>query len=228
MLGKPAWMPAMPWKSSEVVGLTSSTSIVPAFAPISSGGLELIRNLPPQQSVRRGHILMEQDKPPQWVHVIHSGMVKLVYLSPEGNEQTIGLRSSGWYSGAVPALMNAPSLYSVQSMTACIVHAIPAQEFLERLMQNTKVMRHFMRVLCQELCSQASAQVEIMSHNAADRLVRFMQEREMCGDNWKAVDPLPVLKKLELAQLLSISPEHLSRLLHKQGDDDDNPQPKAS
>jgi hypothetical protein len=95
-------------------------------------------------------------------------------------------------------------------------------------MQNTKVMKHFMRVLCQELCSQASAQVEIMSHKAADRLVRFMQERKMSGENWKAVDPLPVLKKLELAQLLSISPEHLSRLLHRQGEDEDDTEARAS
>jgi CRP-like cAMP-binding protein len=211
----------MSWKPTDKKPLVGSAAIIPAFAPISSGGLELIRNLPPQQSIRRGETLIEQDKPPQWVHVIHSGMVKLVYLSPEGSEQTIGLRSSGWYSAAVPVLMNAPSLYSVQTITECMVHAIPAQEFLERLMQNTKVMKHFMRMLCQELCSQASAQVEIMSHKAADRLVRFMQEREMSGDNWKAVDPLPVLKKLEIAQLLSISPEHLSRLLHRQDDDDD-------
>jgi CRP-like cAMP-binding protein len=209
----------MSWKPSDKKEPIAS-SIVPAFAPISSGGLEMIRNLPPQQSIKRGVILMDQDKPPQWVHLIHSGMVKLVYLSPEGTEQTIGLRSCGWYSGAAPVLMNAPSLYSVHAVTECMIHAIPAADFLERLMQNTKVMKHFMRMLCQELCSQASAQVEIMSHKAADRLLRFMQEREMCGENWKAVDPLPVLKKLEIAQLLSISPEHLSRLLHRQEEDD--------
>jgi CRP-like cAMP-binding protein len=210
----------MSWKSSDKKNFEGSAAIVPAFAPISSGGLEMVRNLPPQQSIARGVTLIEQDKPPQWVHLIHSGMVKLVYLSPEGNEQTIGLRAAGWYSAAVPVLMNTPSLYSVQTLTDCEVHAIPAQEFLERLMQNTKVMKHFMRILCQELCSQASAQVEIMSHKAADRLGRFMQERDMTGENWKAVDPLPVLKKLEIAQLLSISPEHLSRLLHRHDEDD--------
>jgi hypothetical protein len=108
------------------------------------------------------------------------------------------------------------------------VHAIPAEEFGGRLMQNSKVMRHFMRVLCHELCSQASAQVEIMSHTAADRLLRFMEERKMSGETWKAIDPLPVLKKLELAQLLSISPEHLSRLLHKNDEPDDDEETKVS
>jgi CRP-like cAMP-binding protein len=218
----------MSWKPSDKKDLIGSSSIVPAFAPISSGGLDLIRNLPPQQNIKRGVVLIDQDKPPHWVHLIHSGMVKLVYLSPEGTEQTIGLRSSGWYSGAVPVLMNAPSLYSVHTLTSCMVHAIPATEFVERLMQNTKVMKHFMRMLCQELCSQASAQVEIMSKKAADRLLRFMREREMHGEDWKAVDPLPVLKKLEIAQLLSISPEHLSRLLHKRDENEDDSTPKAS
>ncbi|AXC09617.1 hypothetical protein ACPOL_0232 [Acidisarcina polymorpha] len=29
------------------------------------------------------------------------------------------------------------------------------------------------------------------------------------------MDPLPILKQMELAQLLSITPEHLSRLMQK-------------
>ena len=218
----------MHWKTSEKSGSVSGSSIVPAFAPVLSSGLELIRNLPPQKSIERGEILLEQDKPAAFVHLIQSGMVKLTHLSREGTEQTIGLRSSGWYSGAVSVLMNAPSLYSVRTVTPCVVHAVPAEEFVNRLMQNAKVMRHFMRVLCHELCSQASAQVEIMSHTAAHRLLRFMEERKMSGETWKAVDPLPVLKKLELAQLLSISPEHLSRLLHKHEDRDESEEKKVS
>jgi CRP-like cAMP-binding protein len=218
----------MPWKNSDKSGNANNSSIVPAFAPVLSSGLELIHNLPPHQLVERGEVLLEQDKPAPFVHLIQKGMVKLTHLSVEGTEQTIGLRSSGWYSGAVSVLMNAPSLYSVRAVTPCIVHAVPAEEFVGRLMQNAKVMRHFMRVLCHELCSQASAQVEIMSHNAADRLLRFMEERKMKGDTWRAVDPLPVLKKLELAQLLSISPEHLSRLLHKHDERDDREEEKVS
>jgi CRP-like cAMP-binding protein len=218
----------MPWKPGGKSGFVSGSSIVPAFAPVLSSGLELVRNLPPHQTIERGQILLEQDKPALFVHLIQSGMVKLMHLNPEGTEQTIGLRSSGWYSGAVSVLMRAPSLYSVHTVTPIVVHAIPAEEFVGRLMQNSKVMRHFMRVLCHELCSQASAQVEIMSHTAADRLLRFMEERKMTGETWKAIDPLPVLKKLELAQLLSISPEHLSRLLHKDDDPDDGEETKVS
>ena len=218
----------MPWKPCGKSGFVSGSSIVPAFAPVLSSGLELVRNLPPHETIERGQILLEQDKPAHFVHLIQSGMVKLMHLNPEGTEQTIGLRSSGWYSGAVSVLMHAPSLYSVHAVTPCVVHAIPAEEFAGRLMQNSKVMRHFMRVLCHELCSQASAQVEIMSLTAADRLLRFMEERKMSGETWKAIDPLPVLKKLELAQLLSISPEHLSRLLHKNDEPDEDERTKVS
>src|ERR1700753_1870259 len=218
----------MPWKPGQKIVVTGPTSIVPAFAPVLSSGLELIHNLPPQQQIGRGEIPLEQGKPAPVVHLIQSGMVKLTHLSREGTEQTIGLRSSGWDSGAVSVLMHAPSLYSVHAVTPCVVHAIPAEEFAGRLMQNSKVMRHFMRVLCHELCSQASAQVEIMSHTAADRLLRFMEERKMSGETWKAIDPLPVLKKLELAQLLSISPEHLSRLLHKNDEPDEDEKTKVS
>jgi CRP-like cAMP-binding protein len=218
----------MPWKPQTKTAHESGPEIVPAFAPVLSIDLEMFRNLPTQQNIARGQVLVEQGKLAPFVHLIAGGMVKLTHLNPDGDEQTIGLRSSGWYSGAISVLMNAPSAYSVQAITPCVAHAIPAEVFNVQLMQNAKIMKHFIRALCHELCSLAAAQVEIMSHSAADRLLRFLDERSMTGLTWKAIDPLPVLKKQELAQLLSISPEHLSRLLHKYGPCDDVPEVKLT
>jgi hypothetical protein len=47
-----------------------------------------------------------------------------------------------------------------------------------------------------------------------------MQERITTDPNWKTVDPLPLLKQRELAQLLSVSPEHLSRLRKQRMNDE--------
>jgi CRP/FNR family transcriptional regulator len=77
------------------------------------------------------------------------------------------------------------------------------------------MMRHFVTTLCNELTSQASAQAQMMGGSAQDRLVHFMRERSAGHSQIKTLDALPLLKQMELAQLLSITPEHLSRLLQK-------------
>jgi CRP/FNR family transcriptional regulator len=77
------------------------------------------------------------------------------------------------------------------------------------------MMDHFIAGLCFEVAAQASLQVELMVNSAEDRLDHFMLERATEHPSRRTVDPLPVLKQMEVAQLLSITPEHLSRLLHK-------------
>jgi len=212
----------MPWKSEIIRGVESSmeqmsapSSAAPAFAPILAGGLEFIENLPPKTNVPSGAVLFEQGQCPDAIHLVHTGLVKLIYLSSDGREMTLGLRSIGWYAGSVSVLLNAQSVYSVQTVTPCVVSRIPAHEFSLKLMQNAKMMRHFLTVLCHEVVSQAGAQAQVMSSSAEDRLTHFMRERNMKHPKWKTLDPLPMLKQMELAQLLSITPEHLSRLLHK-------------
>jgi hypothetical protein len=58
-----------------------------------------------------------------------------------------------------------------------------------------------------------------MSESAEQRLATYMRERSRQFPQLKTVDTLPLLKQRELAQLLSITPEHLSRLLHKTAPD---------
>jgi CRP-like cAMP-binding protein len=192
-------------------------SAFPVFAPLLSDGFRSIRELPAEEELPVGSVLVEQAMNPGSVYLLHRGLVKLLYVSAEGDEKTLGLRTSGWYPGAVSALMNIPSVYSVVAVTSCTISRIPAREFSFRLMQSAKLMRHFLATLCSEVISQAGAQAQVMSGSAEDRLVHFMFERDAQHPKWKTLDPLPLLKQMELAQLLSITPEHLSRLLHKEG-----------
>ena len=69
-----------------------------------------------------------------------------------------------------------------------------------------------MKSLSLDSIMQAKLHAEINSSSAAERLEHFMQERTNTDSQWKTVDPLPLLKQGELAQLLAVSPEHLCRL----------------
>jgi CRP-like cAMP-binding protein len=212
----------MAWKPNTLASKenTSETKLkadpsFPAFAPIVSNAFEELKNLPEPTSMKTGTLLLNQGVHAEHVVLLRHGLVKLLYTTPEGRETTLGLRTSGWYAGAASALMNTASVYSVMTVTPCTISRIPAADFSSSLMQNARMMRHFLQTLCNELISQSAAQAQVMSGSAEQRLTHFMRERTAAHERLKTLDALPHLKQLELAQLLAITPEHLSRLLHK-------------
>jgi hypothetical protein len=77
------------------------------------------------------------------------------------------------------------------------------------------MLTHFILGLCREVASFSSLQIELMSSKAEDRLNLLFRERAASLLTGGILDPLPLLKQMELAQLLSITPEHLSRLQKK-------------
>jgi len=187
----------------------------PAFTPVLSGCVHFLHKLPPARSITAGALLVEQGCAAGTVQLIAAGLVKLLHVNSSGREVTLGLRSEGWYSGYMSAFLKAPSAYSVRAITPCRVVEIPAADFPRCVAQNSEMLSHFLAVMCAEVASQTSLHVEVMSSSATDRLDRFMRERLTNHPLRRTFDPLPVLKQLELAQLLAVTPEHLSRLLRK-------------
>ena len=188
------------------------SSEFPAFTPILADGLESMEGLRETRLIPSGSVLVEQGKHAASVQLIHRGLAKLVHTDSEGREVTIGLRSQGWYAGSISVLLKTPSVYSVRTVTPCRTTQFSAEDFGQKLVQNSKIMRHFTSVLCEEVTTQARMQV-VMSSNARVRLEHFMRERASSHPSRRTLDPLPLLKQTEVAQLLSITPEHLSRVM---------------
>jgi CRP/FNR family transcriptional regulator len=186
----------------------------PAFAPIISDAFERFTGMPASSIVAKGVVLIQQDLPTESVYLIRDGLVKLTHISANGRESIIGLRAPGWYGGAVSAMSQKPSVYTVRTVTPTIVSQIPAADFPLWLMQSFKRAHHFTQTLCNELLSQ-SAKAQVIGASAPERLTHYMRERTSRHPQLKTLDTLPLLKRVELAQLLAITPEHLSRLLHK-------------
>jgi CRP-like cAMP-binding protein len=211
----------MKWKSPVSTAASRSEAIdnldersFPAFTPTVSDEFDRLKGLPPEKTVPSGVVLIEQGAPPESVFLLCRGLVKLTSISPQGRESVLGLRSAGWYAGAVSVMAQRPSVYSVKTVSPCVCSTIPANDFNMWLMRSAKMARHFMQTLCNELISQ-SVEAQVRGGSAEERLSHFMRERTMSHHNLKTLDPLPLLKQMELAQLLAVTPEHLSRLLRR-------------
>jgi CRP/FNR family transcriptional regulator len=196
----------------------ANDSSFPAFAPVRSDAFENLKGLPEPATIAVGSVLVEQDAPCEYVWLLRSGLVRLSYCTQDGRETTLGLRTAGWFAGATNVMTSVPSVCSVKTLTPCLASRIPAAEFSDMLARSARLMRHLLSSLCCELLAQSSAHARLMSESAEERLATFMRERRGRNPQWNTIDTLPLLKQRELAQLLSITPEHLSRLLHK-GDD---------
>jgi CRP/FNR family transcriptional regulator len=186
---------------------------IPVFCPSVQGGAELIADLPAPQSVETGTVLAKQDQKESQVRLIRSGMVKLTYLSPEGEEFILGLRAEGWWMGAAQVLLDVPNMFNVLAMTSCSVSSIPADDFSQQLMKNPRMLRHYLSSACREKVAETKLHIMLLSSNAERRL-RYMLD-EHYNSVWKTLDPTAIMRQADVARLLAITPEHLSRVLHK-------------
>jgi len=193
---------------------TIETFQYPAFVPLVSDAFETLKCLPQGFLIQRCLFILNQGEHPPFIYLLRGGLVKLVYLNPDGRETMLGLRATGWYAGAASSLTHTVSTYSVKTITPCLFSKIAASDFSLRLAQSARLTRHFVNSLCKELSCQ-TAEAERKNDSAENRLEQLMAERNIEHGDIRTLDPLPMLKQKELAHLLSITPEHLSRVLHK-------------
>jgi CRP-like cAMP-binding protein len=185
---------------------------IPAFAPVAQRHSDTKTHASTFLAIKSGEKLIDQWKKCDHVYLVREGLVKLLYTSDNGSEVSLGLRSTGWYAGAASVLLGITNPYSVLAVSDCKVTQIPADQLFAWVTRNVKKLQQFMKNICLDSILLAKLHTEINSSSAAERLEHLMQERITTDPNWKTVDPLPLLKQRELAQLLSVSPEHLSRL----------------
>ena len=187
-------------------------SIVPVFSPAINSGTEFLQSLPAPEPVPAKTILLTQGQRPAFVRLIRSGIVKITFTNEAGQESLLGLRSEGWWAGAPLALLDMPSLCNVVTVTPCLITSVPADQFSQRLMQNQRVLRHFISSQSRELMQEQKHGI-VQGSSASERLAYLQSENthSLC----RTIDPTSVMCQGEIAKLLAITPEHLSRLLNR-------------
>lgn len=156
-------------------------------------------------------VLYNQDERPEWVYFIEKGIVKLVRLEPDGAELILGLRSDGWLLNAAPVMLNGATNCSAVALTPCIIRRMSRAAFLQRMDSCPSFMRDVTTLTCREIRSEQEQQIQLRNRSAQNRLDRLLGEISQ-GSQISSPLHLMALKRLEIAQLLSITPEHLSRL----------------
>ncbi|MFN0087622.1 MAG: Crp/Fnr family transcriptional regulator [Blastocatellia bacterium] len=165
---------------------------------------------------RVGEVLFEQAAAPREAFILDRGLVKLTRLGQDGQEMIVGLRSQGAILGAASMIVQGAHQMTATTLTPCSVRRLPLKRFLDLVRTDLELSWDLIEAHSREVWDQAE-QLADLKHLSArqrfERLLRQLISLLRVNLSSKTVSlPLP-LKFCEIAQLIGVTPEHLSRVL---------------
>lgn len=171
----------------------------------------------PLQTYQSHTEIFRQDTAASAVYFIEKGSVKMTWMDEEGNEVIAGLRHKHWIVGAPAVLLEKPYSFTVTTLTQCFLRCISAQDFLYLVRTNMEFAQHLIRLLSKAVFNHGKSLVMMGCTSAKERLkallCRFIPDMDLQTALEGRLKVHMPLKNKELAQILAITPEHLSRLL---------------
>jgi CRP/FNR family transcriptional regulator len=161
--------------------------------------------------------IMQQDRPATAVYFIEYGLVKLSRFETSGREVIAGLRRRNWIIGAPAVFLGKKYSFTITALVDCKIRHISPERFLSIIETNREFSMHMLRMFSQEIYNYGKMFCNLGCLPAIDRLKRLLYEI-MLEINHSSVYKEQVelnfpLKHKELAQMIAVTPEHLSRLL---------------
>jgi len=151
------------------------------------------------------------------VYLIDDGLAKLIHIGENGQEMIVGLRTSGTLLGSAAVITGEEYPVSAVTLIPSRLYRIPAAAFLQLMNINPVVSHYLLRQEGKEILAQLG-QLSGFGLSAQQRLERLLEQLAQAVNNADGSRPirLPlVLKQWELAQLVAVTPQHLSRLMKK-------------
>lgn len=174
--------------------------------------------LPPPQTYPAGIGLFCQGSSAPEVYFVEHGLVKLIWVDPNGHEFILALRYAGAFLGLAPVILGIAHPVSAITMARSRLVRIPAGTFLDFVKNNAEISSAVHEILSREVCDQSIRMAELGCLSSRERVKQMlrhmvqMSERQIHKATGSTRFVLP-LRQCELASMLAVTPEHLSRIL---------------
>ncbi len=170
----------------------------------------------PAQVYPHGFELCRQGAAVQEVFYVASGIVKLARSDRSGEEIIIDLAFTGAWVGSASGIIDVPSPVTAITCTTTSLERMPVRVFRDRLEHDPELSRRIHEVHARDLCRQTGRMAELSSRTSRERLERVM--RQLILALGLAASPRGIrlqspLRHWEIARLIAVTPEHLSRML---------------
>jgi len=167
--------------------------------------------------VKRGDVLFQKGDSCRGFYVIVYGQVKLMFITPEGDEKVIEIMGPGQSFGEAVMFLEKPYPVTSQALVDSMLLHVAKEAVFEEIERDAQFARRVIAGLSRRL-HQLVSDVEAYSlRSATQRVIGYLlrpdHEHENGSDSSGTTVMLPASKTV-IASRLNITPEHFSRVLH--------------
>jgi CRP/FNR family transcriptional regulator, anaerobic regulatory protein len=171
--------------------------------------------LPPLETYERGVDLTLQGEVASYVYFVVQGAVKLARICSDGRECIVGLAFAGDLVGAQSAILERKCSDTAITLSRSSLARWGKSQFLARFCGSPAFSLEASRILCRQMCRLECRISELEFQTARQRLealLRYWPGIEISGGGLAGGFRLP-LSRVDIGQLLGVTPYHVSRLL---------------
>jgi len=190
---------------------------IPLFETLKTEHLSEIASKIRIRNYKRGETIIRQDEPGSMLYIIMKGHVKIMTLTPEGDELIIAMLSDNDFFGELSLLDGQPHSASAVAMDTTQVMTLQRDDFLEAIYKSQEMVHKILIALSRRLrCTDILLEDAIRLNLAARLSKRLLELGEKFGvitDNCIKIELR--LTQQDLANLLGASRVAINRLLHQ-------------
>jgi CRP-like cAMP-binding protein len=162
-----------------------------------------------------GEYLFHHNQMAQHLYYVRKGTIKLQMAGQRNdNKCLISLRKEGSLVGAEEALLTLPYLADSTAVGRSEVFRISVAAFKDGLGATPEIAAWAINLLSRQSLENIRRSADISLTQGLDRLLDYLHSAVASTGLAANIRVVPPLSNKDLASLLAITPEHLSRLLH--------------
>lgn len=189
---------------------------LPLFRELGSDEVDRLAAGTREVRVRRGDVIFRRDDPCRGFHIVVYGQVKLLFITPQGEEKVIEIMGPGQSFGEALMFLEKPYLVSSQALSDSLLLHVAKEVVFEEIDRDPKFARRMIAGLSRRLHQLVSDVEAYTLRSATQRVIGYLLRPQSEDEDVHkaAVVTLPASKSV-IASRLNITPEHFSRILHE-------------
>jgi CRP-like cAMP-binding protein len=185
---------------------------LPLFAGSGAAELARLAAATTRRELRRGEFLFRQGEAPTGFYLVLHGRIELRARSPQGRERVTDIVGAGRSFGEAIMFLEQPCIVSAQALGDALVLQVAKDGVFAELERNPAFGRRIIATLSAKLHAAARELDTYALGSGEARFVAWLLRAAEPAEQGAASVALPAAKRA-IASRLSLSPEHLSRIL---------------
>lgn len=203
-------MPTVPIKTQAFL------SNLPLFRELAEEEIERVADGTREVRAKRGEFLFQKGDPCNGFHIVVYGQVKLLFITPQGDEKVIEIMGPGQSFGEALMFMEKPYVVTAQAIADSLLLLVSSAVVFQEIERDAKFARRMIAGLSRRLHNLISDVEAYSMRSATQRVIGFMLrgDRDVEESVGSITITLPATKTV-IASRLNVTPEHFSRILHE-------------